>query len=69
MKLFGYDFKNKGLTYPDIGFSRILHCWQMTFSYQPDRGTYSFNIFASQGTFNFLKLPYRKDIYDPRDDL
>ena len=65
----GYDFKNKGLTYPDIGFSRILHCWQMTFSYQPDRGTYSFNIFASQGTFNFLKLPYRKDIYDPRDDL
>jgi hypothetical protein len=65
----GYDFKNKGLTYPDLGFTRILHCWRMTFSYQPNRGTYSFNIFADGSTFNFLKLPYRKNVFDPRDDL
>ncbi|MEP7269117.1 MAG: putative LPS assembly protein LptD [Saprospiraceae bacterium] len=65
----GYDFRNKGLTYPDLGFSRVLHCWRMTFSYQPIRGTYAFNIFANQGTFNFLKLPYRKNFFDPKDDL
>ncbi len=65
----GYDFKNKGLSYPDFGVSRILHCWKMTFNYQPDRGTYAFNLFANPGTFNFLKLPYRKNRFDPKNDL
>lgn len=65
----GYDFKNHALTYPDFGVSRVLHCWKMTFDYQPLRGTYSFNIFANASTFNFLKLPYRKNYYDPRNDL
>ncbi len=65
----GYDFKNKGLSYPDFGVSRLLHCWKMTFNYQPDRGTYAFNLFANPGTFNFLKLPYRKNRFDPQNDL
>ena len=34
----GYDFKNHALTYPDFGVSRVLHCWKMTFDYQPLRG-------------------------------
>jgi hypothetical protein len=65
----GYDFKNKGLSYPDFGVTRILHCWQMSFNYQPQRGTYSFNLFASPGTFNFLKIPYHNNRFDPRNDL
>lgn len=65
----GYDFKNHGLSYPDFGVTRILHCWQMTFNYQPQRGTYSFNLFASPGTFNFLKIPYHNNRFDPRNNL
>ncbi|MBK9930810.1 MAG: LPS-assembly protein LptD [Saprospiraceae bacterium] len=65
----GYDFKRKNISYPDFGFTRSLHCWQMTFSFQPDRGTYAFNLFANPGTFNFLKLPYRKNRFDPQDNL
>ncbi len=65
----GYDFKNKDLTYPDFGVTRRLHCWQMNFNYQPVRGTYSFNIYANPGTFSFLKVPYRKNRFDPQNDL
>src|SRR5699024_3022988 len=32
---FGYDFERKQLTYPDFGFTRDLHCWQLSFSWQP----------------------------------
>ncbi len=65
----GYDFKSKDLTYPDFGVTRRLHCWQMNFNYQPVRGTYSFNIYANPGTFSFLKLPYRRNRFDPQNDL
>jgi hypothetical protein len=60
----GYDFNSKQLTYPDIGLSRNLHCWQMSFNWQPTRGTYAFNIGVKPGTFEFLKLPYRRGNYD-----
>ena len=60
----GYDFKSKKLTYPDIGLTRDLHCWQMTFSFQPDRNTYAFWIGVKPGTFDFLKYQKHRGIYD-----
>jgi len=60
----GYDFISKRLTYPDIGLSRDLHCWQMSFNWQPTRGTYAFNISVKPGTFDFLKVPYKRGNYD-----
>ncbi|MEO5905439.1 MAG: putative LPS assembly protein LptD, partial [Saprospiraceae bacterium] len=60
----GYDFQSKELTYPDIGLSRDLHCWELAFSFQPDRGTYSFHIGVKPGSFDFLKFPYRRGNYD-----
>lgn len=61
-----YDFPSKSLVYPDIGLTRDLHCWTLSFRWQPDRGTYSFLIGAKPGTLEFLKVPYRKDYYDAR---
>ncbi|HJW30248.1 MAG TPA: hypothetical protein VJ508_13490, partial [Saprospiraceae bacterium] len=60
----GYDFNSKKLTYPDIGIARDLHCWQLSFNFQPDRGTYAFNLGVKPGTFDFLKFPYRRGNYD-----
>lgn len=60
----GYDFISKRITYPDIGLSRDLHCWQMSFNWQPTRGTYAFNINVKPGTFDFLKVPYKRGNYD-----
>ncbi len=61
-----YDFPSKQLVYPDIGFTRDLHCWSLSLRWQPDRGTYSFFIGVKPGTLEFLKVPYRKDYYDTR---
>ncbi|MCB0526580.1 MAG: hypothetical protein H6576_17010 [Lewinellaceae bacterium] len=59
-----YDFPSKRLVYPDLGFTRDLHCWYLSLRWQPDRGTYSFYIGVKPGTLEFLKVPYRKDYYD-----
>jgi hypothetical protein len=56
----GYDFQSKELTYPDLGISRNLHCWELAFSFQPTRGTYSFHLGVKPGSFDFLKFPYRR---------
>lgn len=58
----GYDFINKQLTYPDFGFRRDLHCWEMGLDWQPIRGTYSFYLRVKPGTLDFLKIPYAKNI-------
>ncbi len=60
----GYDFISKRITYPDIGLTRDLHCWEMSFSWQPTRGTYAFSINVKPGTFDFLKVPYKRGNYD-----
>ena len=60
----GYDFRSKQLTYPDIGLARDLHCWEMSFNFQPTRGTYSFHIGVKPGSFDFLKFPYRRSNQD-----
>ena len=61
-----YDFPSKSLVYPDIGITRDLHCWQLSLSWQPTRGTYSFYINVKPGSLDFLKIPYRKNYYDAR---
>lgn len=61
---FGYDFARKGLSYPSIGFQRDLHCWEMSMSWQPTRGTYSFSIRVKPGTLDFLKIPYEQNNAD-----
>ncbi len=63
---FGYDFARKGLTYPSLGFSRDLHCWQMNLSWQPTRGTYNFSIGVKPGSMDFLKIPYNRNNADGR---
>lgn len=61
---FGYDFERKQLTYPDFGFTRDLHCWTLSFSWQPTRKTFLFNIRVKNAPLDFLDLPYRRGIQD-----
>lgn len=70
---FGYDFENKGYTYPDFGFTRNLHCWRMNFSWQPRGGagftngntsTFNFFIGVNGGTLDFLKYNYNRNNFD-----
>jgi len=61
----GYDFTSKRLTYPDLSFSRSLHCWETGISWQPFRGTYSFYLRVNpSSTLNFLKIPFNKQNVD-----
>ncbi|MFN0212906.1 MAG: putative LPS assembly protein LptD [Saprospiraceae bacterium] len=59
-----YNFVSKSLVYPSFGFTRDLHCWQLSFRWQPDRGTYEFFIGVKPGTLDFVKVPYRKTLFD-----
>jgi hypothetical protein len=59
-----YDLTAKQLVYPDIGISRDLHCWEMSMSWQPVRGTYTFAINVRPGPLDFLRIPYRKNNVD-----
>lgn len=61
---FGYDFVRKDFSYPSVGFTRDLHCWEMGMNWQPTRGTYSFYIQVKPGTFDFLRLPYERNNAD-----
>jgi hypothetical protein len=63
---FGYDFVRKGVTYPSLGFSRDLHCWQMGANWQPTRGTYSFFIQVKPGSLDFINIPYNRNNADAR---
>ena len=60
----GYNFKQKRITYPDVGFTRDLHCWNLSFNWQPVYGTYSLFIGVKPGSLDFLKIPYRKNNID-----
>ena len=59
-----YDFKNSRLVYPTFQLSRNLHCWDMRFSWAPDRGTYSFFIGVTNSNLNFLKYDYGRSNID-----
>ncbi len=59
-----YNFIAKSLVYPSFGFTRDLHCWSLSFRWQPDRGTYEFFLGVKPGTLDFVKVPYRRTIFD-----
>ncbi len=61
---FGYDFVRNDFSYPSLGFSRDLHCWEMGMNAQPTRGTYSFYIQVKPGTLGFIRLPYQRNNAD-----
>ena len=66
----GYDFQSKQLTYPDLGFYRKLHCWQMGVNWQPFRGTYSFYLRVNpSSSLNFLNVPWNKRNVDGFNDF
>ena len=54
----GYDFKNQSITYPYLGFTRKLHCWNLTFDWAPNRDAFGFFIGVNTGTLDFLKYNY-----------
>ncbi|THH41673.1 putative LPS assembly protein LptD [Neolewinella litorea] len=60
----GYDFTSKRITYPYLSFARDLHCWEMRFSWAPQRNTYQFSIAVKPGTFDFLEVPINQNRYD-----
>ncbi len=60
----GYDFRSKRITYPYLGFTRNLHCWEMGFNWAPQRGTYSFYLRVRQEPLGFIKIPYQKNNQD-----
>lgn len=60
----GYDFVNKGLSYTAITFTRKLHCWDMNFSWFPNRDTYTFSIGVSSNILSFLKYNYGQNNVD-----
>ena len=60
----GYSFTDKRLTYPFLSFVRDLHCWEMRFSWAPQRNTYSFTIAVKPGTLDFLEVPVNQNRYD-----
>lgn len=59
-----YNFQQKQLVYPDLRFTRDLHCWELSLSWQPTNGTYIFSINVKPGSLDFLKVPYRKNNFD-----
>jgi hypothetical protein len=50
-----YDIKNNALVYPFLTFSRDLHCWNMNFTWAPERGAYTFLVGVKSNTLSFLK--------------
>jgi len=60
----GYDFDKKRITYPDFGFSRSLHCWEMGMRWQPEQRTWNFFVQVRPGSLGFLKLPVNKTRFD-----
>ncbi len=59
-----YNFKSKSFIYPDLSFTRDLHCWEMGMSWQPERGTYSFFLRVRPGPLDFINIPYKKNNAD-----
>ncbi|MEO1714736.1 MAG: hypothetical protein AAFU60_15505, partial [Bacteroidota bacterium] len=63
----GYNFVQNNFTYPDFGFYRDLHCWEMGLDWQPSRRTFAFYLRVKPGTLDFLSVPYRRNQFDPFD--
>lgn len=61
---FGYDFKNRGLSYPSFSFYRDLHCWEMGMNWFPQRGVYSFFLRVKPGPLGWINIPSSRNNVD-----
>ena len=52
----GYDFKAKKISVTNISIYRDLHCWEMSFNWQPTVDYYSFRINVKADILQDLKL-------------
>jgi|WetSurMetagenome_2_1015567.scaffolds.fasta_scaffold02074_8 hypothetical protein len=62
----GFDFKAKEITMTQIGITRDLHCWEMSFNWVPN-GTlkmWNFTIRVKAPVLRDLKYERRKDFHD-----
>jgi hypothetical protein len=62
----GYDFTQKEITMTQIGITRDLHCWDMSFNWIPN-GTmkmWNFTIRVKAAVLSDLKYERRKDYHD-----
>jgi hypothetical protein len=62
----GYDFKGKQVTMTQFGFTRDLHCWQMSMNWVPN-GTmqmWNFTIKVKASVLGDLKYERRKDFHE-----
>lgn len=60
----GWDFLSERTTYPEVGFIRDLHCWEMSLNWQPSVGAYRFTVNVKPGSLEFLELPYNRNPYE-----
>jgi len=62
----GYDFKMKEITMTQIGISRDLHCWDMSFNWVPNGSMkmWNFTIRVKAAILSDLKYERRKDFHD-----
>lgn len=65
----GYDFAQKVITYTNIGITRNLHCWDMSFNWTPAAqgaraNTYSFDLYVKSAILKDLKISRRRTFYD-----
>jgi len=59
-----YDIKSKQLTFPSLGFTRDLHCWEMNMMWTPSRNTYTFSLRVKPGSLGFLSVPWKRNNTD-----
>jgi len=62
----GYDFRRKEITMTQIGISRDLHCWDMSFNWVPNGSMkmWNFTIRVKAAILSDLKYERRKDFND-----
>ena len=59
-----YDFRSNSLSYPSLGFSRDLHCWQLDMSWFPESGVYTFSLRVKPGSLGFINVPWGRNRFD-----
>ncbi len=60
----GYNFIQNRVTYPDFGFTRDLHCWQMAVNWYPNANAFTFTLGVKPGTLEFIKAPYKRSQFE-----
>lgn len=59
-----YDFKNKAFSYPSLGFTRDLHCWELNMQWFPESGIYTFSLKVKPGSLGFISVPWGRNRFD-----